>query len=89
MNTRASWNAPVLVSDAALAELEFWKENLTCLSIQGKPLKDTKVSLYNIFADASAVGYGGYVECNWQNITHVQNEEIQREVSSLSSSTTI
>ena len=33
INTRASWNAPVLVSDAALAELEFWKENLSCLSI--------------------------------------------------------
>lgn len=89
INTRASWNAPVLVSDAALAELEFWKENLSCLSKQGKPLKDTKVSLYNIFADASAVGYGGYVECNWQNIIQLQNGEIQREVSSLSSSATI
>ena len=81
INTRASWNAPVLVSDAALAEIEFWKKNLYTLSMQGKPLKDSELSLYSVFVDASAVGYGGYIECNWQNIVQLQNEEQQSKVS--------
>ena len=81
INTRASWNAPVLVSDAALAEIEFWKTKLYTLSMQGKPLKDSELSLYSVFVDASAVGYGGYIECYWQNIVQLQNEEQQSKVS--------
>ena len=80
INSRASWNAPVLVSEEALAEIEFWKSNLHTLSSQGKPLKDSELSLYNIFVDASAVGYGGYIEGNWQNFLPTQSNTLRCEV---------
>lgn len=80
INARASWNAPVRVTEAALLELVFWKENIISLNSQGKSLKDKNVCLFNIFADASATGYGGYVE---YNCSHEQllTEDIHREVS--------
>ena len=81
ISARASWNAPVRVSETALSELEFWKANLNSLNKEGKPLKEKEVCLYNIFADASAVGYGGYVECNWNNMFHLQAEDSQSKVS--------
>ena len=81
ISARASWNAPVRVSETALSELEFWKANLNSLNKEGKPLKEKEVCLYNIFADASAVGYGGYVECNWNNMFHLQREDSQSKVS--------
>ena len=46
--------------------------------MQGKPLKDSELSLYSVFVDASAVGYGGYIERIWQNIVQLQNEEQQQ-----------
>ena len=64
-----------------MSELEFWKANLNSLNKEGKPLKEKEVCLYNIFADASAVGYGGYVECNWNNMFHFQGEDLQSKVS--------
>ena len=81
ISARASWNAPVRVSETALSELEFWKANLNSLNKEGKPLKEKEVCLYTIFADASAVGYGGYVECNWNNMFHLQGEDSQSKVS--------
>ncbi|XP_060595758.1 uncharacterized protein LOC132749862 [Ruditapes philippinarum] len=62
INSRASWNACILVSVQALEELIFWKENVRLLNQKGKNLKHDHVCLYNVFIDASDVGYGGYIE---------------------------
>lgn len=62
INTRASWNAPVIVTDAAISELEYWKCNVVSLNSIGKRWKNAYACLYNVFCDASAIGYGGYVE---------------------------
>lgn len=64
INSRASWNAPVIVSTGALSELEFWRENASSLNDKGKHFKDAPICLYNIFSDASAAGYWGYIENN-------------------------
>lgn len=34
--SRASWNAPVKVSEPAIAELKFWRENVSKLNQKGK-----------------------------------------------------
>jgi hypothetical protein len=62
INSRASWNACILVSVQALEELIFWKENVLLLNQKGKNLKHDYVCLYNVFIDASNVGYGSYIE---------------------------
>ena len=62
--SRASWNAPVIVSEEAKAELIFWRRNARDLNSIGKCLD--KKSFYELclFADASSSGYGGYIETN-------------------------
>ena len=60
--TRASWNAPVLVSDAAIHEITFWKENVRKLNVPGRALNRDETCNVRVYCDASAVGYGGYLE---------------------------
>ena len=63
INLRASWKAPIYISKAALEELQFWYDNVESLNEKGKSIKSEGMYMYNVFADASGAGYGGYVEC--------------------------
>lgn len=65
--SRASWNAPVLVTDEAKSELLFWKENARSLNASGKNLSTKTFIEACLFADASSKGYGGYVEMQIEN----------------------
>ncbi|XP_045211850.2 uncharacterized protein LOC123563229 isoform X1 [Mercenaria mercenaria] len=60
--SRASWNAPVLVSEQAIAELKFWRENVRKINHKGKYFKNMSVCAVSIYADASAEGYGGFIK---------------------------
>ena len=62
INARASWNAPVLVSKLAISELEYWNTNVVNLNLMGKSLQCLQICLFYIYTDASATGYGGYIE---------------------------
>ena len=59
VQTRASWEAPVMVSSKALEELIFWKENLR--SLNESSFSDALVMDKSIFLDASGTGFGGYI----------------------------
>ena len=61
LQTRASWEAPVLIDKAALDELVFWKENIAILN--GRPLLPDDSNTFDsvVYSDASDIGYGGYI----------------------------
>ncbi|KAK3108944.1 hypothetical protein FSP39_019460 [Pinctada imbricata] len=63
INSRASWNAPVILDIRALNELRFWQDN--CLLLNGQKLdclsNETCSSDVTVFSDASHTGYGGYI----------------------------
>ena len=59
VQTRASWDAPVMVSSEALGELIFWKENLR--SLNESSFTDELDIEKSIFCDASGAGFGGYI----------------------------
>ena len=56
--SRASWNAPVIVTDDARSELQFWKANVRRLNSAGKSLDRKTFYEVSLFADASSNGYG-------------------------------
>ena len=60
--SRASWNAPVFVSEAAKSELLFWKTNARGLNDKGKSLYGKTFYELGVYADASSTGYGGFIE---------------------------
>ena len=60
--SRASWNAPVFVTEEAKSELLFWKANARVLNDKGKSLHGKTFYQLCIFADASSTGYGGFIE---------------------------
>lgn len=62
INSKASWNACVKVTESAMKELRLWKENVRSLNEKGKIFNHNHVCLYNVFVDASNFAYGGYVE---------------------------
>ena len=72
INARASWNAPVLVSKLAISELEYWNTNVVSLNLKGKSLQCLQICLYNIYTDASATGYGGYIEAFRETSMHME-----------------
>ena len=59
INSRASWNAPVLISPEAEAELAFWFNNIN--RVNGIPMSLVKSCNCSLFTDASGTGYGAYV----------------------------
>ncbi|XP_072166403.1 uncharacterized protein [Diadema setosum] len=65
INSRASWNAPVLVSDEAVSEFKFWYKNIE--RVNGIPMTFVKPCNATLFTDASATGYGAYV-CEDSNL---------------------
>ncbi|XP_053379933.1 uncharacterized protein LOC123555791 isoform X1 [Mercenaria mercenaria] len=62
INARASWNAPVRVSEQAVGELLYWKEKARSLNEKGKDLKYFPKSDFVLYVDASATGYGSFLE---------------------------
>ena len=59
---RASWNAPVIITERAMDELIFWKHNVRLMNNKGKDLDQTVTFDAQVFSDASAFGYRGYME---------------------------
>ena len=57
----ASWEAPVVVTEEAVCELQFWKGNVKVLNESGRPLKADLSSEVELYCDASSDGYGGYL----------------------------
>ncbi|MEW8546455.1 MAG: reverse transcriptase domain-containing protein [Candidatus Thiodiazotropha sp.] len=59
---RASWNAPVIVTEQAKEELKFWRENVRVYNNEGKCMQQNTFAEICMFSDASSKGYGGYLE---------------------------
>lgn len=59
INSRASWNAPVVVSAGVRSELKYWAQNIR--SLNGIKLENIMECSYSVYTDASGEGYGGYV----------------------------
>ena len=80
INSRASWNAPVLVSKEAETELLFWYKNVE--RVNGIPISLLKSCDTSIFTDASGIGYGAYVS-EYSNLEVVGSwTESEKEYSS-------
>lgn len=60
--SRASWNARVRLSVDALDEIEFWGLNLRLLNEKGSVIKANSICSTLICSDASATGFGGFIE---------------------------
>ncbi|XP_033732588.1 uncharacterized protein LOC117322003 [Pecten maximus] len=58
--SRVSWNACVMLTNAALDEIEFWLLNLRQLNDKGSKLKETRTCTAVVCTDASGIGFGGY-----------------------------
>ena len=59
--SRASWNAPVRVTEEAVSQLRFWRQNLKSMNEKGKEVSPNLDSQICVYSDASNEGYGGYV----------------------------
>ena len=59
--SRASWRAPVFVTEEAKSELMFWRMNARGINDKGKSLDGKTFYQICIFADASS-GYGGFIK---------------------------
>ena len=58
--TRASWKAPVIVSEEAIEELRFWRSNVSSMNTEAKAIERSTFFEVCLFSDASSSGYGGY-----------------------------
>ena len=54
--------------------------NNRALNAKGKHFKDASICLYNIFSDASAAGYGGYIENNFVSSSNFWDDSLPQEV---------
>lgn len=64
VETRASWNSKVLLSENAIQEVLFWSESIKSLNCSGALFRNIDLSEtrdFELFSDASDVGYGGYI----------------------------
>ena len=59
--SRASWNAPVRLTEVAIAELDFWKNNVRSMNSKGQYIAPNVCTEISLYSDASSEGYGGYV----------------------------
>ena len=75
--SRASWNAPVLVTEKAAEEVKSWRSNLRSLNEKGRQFSDVSVTHYSVFCDASASGYGGYLESCALPVSDAANEQLE------------
>ena len=60
IESRLFWSDSVFVPDSVISEFDFWLSNIT--SLNGFPFKYRLVPSMQIFSDASATGYGGYIQ---------------------------
>lgn len=66
--SRASWHSKVKMSVNDFNEIEFWRESLNRLNENGCRLESfdaSDVRNFQLFCDASDVGYSGFIECIW------------------------
>ena len=63
--SRASWDAPVLVTEKAAEEAKFWRSNARLLNEKGRHLSVVTTCQFSLFCDASATGYGGYLQSHF------------------------
>lgn len=64
VETRASWNSKVLLSENAIQEVLFWSESIKSLNCSDALFRNIDLSEtrdFELFSDASDVGYGGYI----------------------------
>lgn len=59
--SRASWNAPVRLTEVAIAELDFWKNNVRSMNSKGQYIAPNVCTEISLYSDSSSEGYGGYV----------------------------
>ena len=59
--SRASWKAPVKITEKAVLELEFWRQNLKPMNATGQDVSPNLDAQIFVYSDASNEGYGGYV----------------------------
>ena len=59
--SRASWNAPVKITEKAVLELQFWRQNLKPMNAKGQNVSPNLDAQIFVYSDASNEGYGGYV----------------------------
>lgn len=58
--SRASWEAPVFITQEAIDELHFWKDNASIMNRNGRDIAENMENQIEVYCDASSVGYGGY-----------------------------
>lgn len=76
--TRASWKAPVIVSQEAVEELRFWRNNVGSMNTEGKAIERSIFFEVCLFSDASSSGYGGYLERTTHHKARVERVEVSR-----------
>ena len=62
ISARISWNSLIRVSQVAIGELRYWRKSARKLNSRGGSLRHKPVIEAIVYCDASADGYGGYVE---------------------------
>ena len=66
VTSRASWEAPVKVSHEAVAEIEFWRDNVRVFNkaeLRSDTLRNDAADAQTVVScDASGAGFGGYLE---------------------------
>lgn len=67
--SRASWEAPILVTQDAINELVFWRTKARFMNLNGRAIKENLEAEVELFCDASAEGYGGYFSVT-NNVAH-------------------
>lgn len=79
IETRASWNSKVLLSETAIQEVLFWSESIKSLNCSGALFRNIDLSEtrdFELFSDASDVGYGGYTNPTVQCQTRVPHSRV-------------
>ena len=79
--TRASWKAPVIVSQETIEELRFWRCNVGSMNTEGKAIERSTLFEVCLFSDASSCssGYGGYLESTTQHKASVEGRSVPNE----------
>ena len=64
IDARASWDSNVKLSADAVQEVRFWSQNIVRLNVSGADMKSLDISDvcdFELFSDASDIGFGGYI----------------------------
>ena len=58
---RASWNSLVALTAPPVEELRYWLQSVNDLNIKGADLEESDLCDLEAYADASEIGFGGYL----------------------------